>query len=491
MKGALDTLTDYLYLIVAILVGALMLYFVAKYAGIFSTSEDNDVFGDRVRVSQRIASEIEKCWDQHRGGLDSSSDICIELKVNCTQNFSEKTVTDFLDCKKIPNNNCTPGNCSACTLKSYDDKEKVEWYVSHSNAVLEISYSGSKRRVIVRELGVSGKVSGVPSNNTSSNGSFSVKIISPQEGSTFSEGQVVLFNSMVSGGNPPYFYMWEMDGGLIPRNITSFNRSDFELGTHFVNLTVKDSANNTATAKVSIKVVSNNPGDNPPNSLCANILYSGDSATKLDILFLGHGYASLSSFESDARAYAVSLLSYEPFKSNSNKLNVRFLNKSVDLGCHYNCQNVQRCICCEDGKVIAEAKACSADQMIVIVNSNEYGGCSYLGSGIAAVYRGDPRIAAHEIGHGFGVLFDEYSYGIDSVNCDPFCDEMKVGTMPNCDTSSSCPKWSSVSGLGCIRECAFTDYYRPSDKCMMKSMDFGFCAVCQRHLNSLLSKYAN
>ena len=144
-KGAMETLTDYMYLIIAIVVGGLMFYFVAHYSGLFGNTQDDYVYGNRDFVSERIALEIKNCWERHRGGLDPNSDICLDLRVNATQPFTEASVTKFLDCKLIPNNKCVDGNCSFCTSNSFEDRDKVGWDVKSRSAVLEITYSGYER----------------------------------------------------------------------------------------------------------------------------------------------------------------------------------------------------------------------------------------------------------------------------------------------------------------------------------------------------------
>lgn len=256
MKGALETLTDYLYLIIAIAVGAIMISFIAQYSGIFSAAEDTSVFGNKAKVSERIAEEIQKCWDLHRGGLDSSSDICIELKVSCTQNFSEKSVTDYLDCKRIPNNNCTPGNCTSCTIKSYDDKEKVEWYVSSREALLEISYSGSKRRIIVREITPEHKV---PPSNASGKGlKLWTLIIYPKEGYSFKFPASIDFRSNFGGGVPPYTLYWKSNVTGVLGNEGNISVSNLSVGKHNLSMQINDSQGNTLTKSVEIEILEAN-----------------------------------------------------------------------------------------------------------------------------------------------------------------------------------------------------------------------------------------
>jgi hypothetical protein len=148
-------------------------------------------------------------------------------------------------------------------------------------------------------------------------------------------------------------------------------------------------------------------------SSCVKVSYNG--AGRLDIVYVGDDYTSLSSFASDVTTFKNKLLSYEPFKSNTNKINIYRVDKIVDLGCEYNCNGIARLICCDISKVKTLASECPADQIVVLVNNNNYGGAGYISSDVAVSYRGDARVAVHEFGHSFGDLTDEYD---DDPNCE-------------------------------------------------------------------------
>lgn len=168
MRGALESLADYMYLIIAIIVGGLMFYFIAHYSGLFGESKDVNVHGNGFEVSKRIAEEVKDCWEAHRNGLDPASDVCIELHVNSTEAFSEWSMTKYLDCKAIPDNNCLPANCSACTSASYADPDKVGWDVKSKAATIDISYDGYERKIMVEEVGQSQNIPASSNNSTSS-----------------------------------------------------------------------------------------------------------------------------------------------------------------------------------------------------------------------------------------------------------------------------------------------------------------------------------
>jgi hypothetical protein len=218
MKGALESLTDYMYLIIAIVIGGMMFYFIATSAGLFGGADDTHVYGDSIKVSQKIAKEIDACWNKHRGGLDSMSDVCIELEVNATQAFSEWTVTKQLDCKKIPNNYCDIGNCTFCISPAYDDNDRVGWDVKNNNALVSISYSGYERNIMVQEVGP-GQMPKAPANNSTS--------------SCIGEGQIRMASCpMPNWTAPPQCCsgLIELNSAQMYKNLTDCQRVDLAQG---------------------------------------------------------------------------------------------------------------------------------------------------------------------------------------------------------------------------------------------------------------------
>jgi len=218
-------------------------------------------------------------------------------------------------------------------------------------------------------------------------------------------------------------------------------------------------------------------------NLCVTMQDSGDPSTKLDILFIGDDYteSSLGVFRSDATNFMNGLLSYEPFRSQRNKINVHRVDSTQDLGCEYNCHGIDRAICCDNLKVAQAATQCPHDYTLVIVNNNNYGG----GAGLYAVsYRGDYRVIVHEFGHIIGELMDEYSYGT-TLSGTPWGG--------NCAADSTCSVWSNligVEGVGCFKGCTSDTWYRPLQSgSIMTDLNGDFNPVGERMLAQQLKKY--
>jgi hypothetical protein len=57
-----------------------------------------------------------------------------------------------LNCKYIPDNDCSPDNCSFCISDKYPSQDKIIWNVSKNETKLKITYSGFDRRIELKEF---------------------------------------------------------------------------------------------------------------------------------------------------------------------------------------------------------------------------------------------------------------------------------------------------------------------------------------------------
>jgi hypothetical protein len=213
----------------------------------------------------------------------------------------------------------------------------------------------------------------------------------------------------------------------------------------------------------------------------------------LDVLFIGDDYGSgdLSTFAGDVQAHSQLLLATAPYSSNLDRINIRRVDSTEDLGCYYNCEGIERLICCNPTKVALAAASSGVpyDEIIVVVNNNEYGGAGYptVGggdpSGFAVAYRvhpyWGPYVTVHEFGHSFGGLMDEYGYGTTGSSW-----------APNCKTAG-CSSWSGMAGTGCHAECSYSNLYRSTPEgCLMRTLTptggYIHCPVCRRAIESIL-----
>jgi hypothetical protein len=138
----------------------------------------------------------------------------------------------------------------------------------------------------------------------------------------------------------------------------------------------------------------------------------------------------------------------------------------------------------------ASAGAGRWDAMLILVNSTKYGGAG--GSfAVSSVHSDGPEVTAHELGHSFGGLADEYHYsdGTRYSGGNP--------TQPNIDISATSPKWRAwinagtplptpdnstySSTVGTFEGAYYKQYgiYRPWRSCRMRALYSGYCPVCK------------
>ncbi|MEM5792915.1 MAG: hypothetical protein QXY45_00960 [Candidatus Aenigmatarchaeota archaeon] len=155
MKGDVQAVPAFIYVIIGIFVGLIMLLMVYKYTPIFMEKEKNiTLSGNKEKVVKNIAKIIEECWEDNRRGLGDKSNICREVTIENGLDVKEIDVVNFIDCKKLPDSNCyvypdKSDDCSFCTSPYFKDTDKIYWLAEGGNTGLTISYDGDKRKIIV------------------------------------------------------------------------------------------------------------------------------------------------------------------------------------------------------------------------------------------------------------------------------------------------------------------------------------------------------
>jgi len=228
-----------------------------------------------------------------------------------------------------------------------------------------------------------------------------------------------------------------------------------------------------------------------PTGKCVPVHQSGDPSKKLDIVFLAHNYKDFSIFASDVSSHKDTLFSIEPFESNSNRINIWRVDENFDLGCYG-----EWGIVCDITKVVKAASNCPVDQIVVLT---EFGGGSCPGYStvnarleLVGETKVADRVTVHEFGHCFGGLFDEYLFR-DSKTNEPLEGSTYVKG-PNCD-DSSCSSWVGMPDTGCIQNCGYKNWYRPTEQSVMNNdwyaKNFYFNPPSIRQLQNLLNAYSD
>ncbi len=162
----------------------------------------------------------------------------------------------------------------------------------------------------------------------------------------------------------------------------------------------------------------------------------GPSANRVDLVFLGDGYtrARLPKFRQDVQLVLNELLGQPPLNNYARYFNVHVVDvvsrdsgidhpnveepkysifRDTALDMTYNFAGVPDCIYSTRPQRITEAAQLApqpADIILVLVNDIRYGGCSSSPIAVAAMSRNGygPATLAHEFGHAFGLMGDEY-----------------------------------------------------------------------------------
>lgn len=258
-----------------------------------------------------------------------------------------------------------------------------------------------------------------------------------------------------------------------------------------------------------------------------DLMINGPINQKVDLVIIGDGYTKKEQkdFEKDARHFMNVLFSYEPFKDNKDKFNVRIVfSPSQDSGTDIPGQNIwrntvlnshfytfgtERYLTTEDYKDVKDiASVVPYDEIIVLVNTSKYGGGGFYNyiNLTAAKNPLSDKVFVHEFGHAFGGLADEY--WTSDVAVQDFYDLKKEPWEPNITTlvnfsskwkdmvsdtvpipTPSTPKYAHVVGAFEGGGYVAHGIYRPMQNCIMRSLAYPFCKVCQRAISQRIKYY--
>lgn len=258
------------------------------------------------------------------------------------------------------------------------------------------------------------------------------------------------------------------------------------------------------------------------------VLHSGDSANKVDIVFIPDGYTEneMDKFKDDCSRFAGYLFNSSPFRENKDKFNIWGIYapseqsgtdipaedvwKKTAVDATFYTFDLERYLMTAANKKLRDlASYAPYDQIFILVNSDKYGGGAIYNHYSCCVSDNEYSafILIHEFGHGFTSLGDEYYtsdvayeefYPLDVEPLDPNLTtlvdfDLKWKDLVDEDTPIPTPteeKYIDVVGVFEGGGYMPKGIYRPMQDCTMKSITIdNFCPVCKRTIQQMIDFY--
>lgn len=254
----------------------------------------------------------------------------------------------------------------------------------------------------------------------------------------------------------------------------------------------------------------------------------GDSKECIDVVILAEGYTAdeMDIFMADAKITADEILSYEPFKTHSDKFNfIAVTTPSLDSnvsvpqeGAWRNTAVGSNFMTFYMARYLTSSRVYDmydlvtnipCEHFVILANTDTYGGGGIYNSYTltTAHHRDFKPVVVHEFGHSFAGLGDEYFYDnadnndeMHSLSHEPW--EPNITTLVDFDS-----KWADMVAEGIeiptqVTEQRTRDYvvgvyegggyrskgiYRPTDVCRMRNNTAErFCPVCERAIERVI-----
>lgn len=245
--------------------------------------------------------------------------------------------------------------------------------------------------------------------------------------------------------------------------------------------------------------------------------FSGNNDKYLNILVLGDGYtaAEQSKFITDSKKVIDYLFSQAPWKNYSNFFNVygikviseqsgvnhpktatdcgsqpAYTNKPY-FGTTFDEGGIHRLIVPKNSTLIHQVINTNFSsqyaQAIIIANTSDYGGSGGVFA-TATVEASSPEIVAHEMGHSFAGLADEYyagdNYFYEKHNMTKTSDPLLV-------------KWKNWIGFNSVSVNKYGSsgnsalWYKPHHNCKMELLGPAYCSVCMQAIVETIHSKVN
>ena len=241
---------------------------------------------------------------------------------------------------------------------------------------------------------------------------------------------------------------------------------------------------------------------------------SGPDNNRINIVIMGDGYTSaeMPIFRAHVTQFISLFLATEPMATYRGTINIHRVEVEstqsgsdkpsscyspqilvdTELDSKYCTGGTQRCITCDTNKALGTAfiNVPAYDEVLVLVNDPEYGGCAGTVACSTGVHPSGSKVAIHELGHSIFGLADEYwTNGTTYTGSEP--GQVNVSTYDSPQMAANQTKWHHWLGLEGVSTYQGGYYnqlgiYRPRANCYMKDLGQPFCPVCrERAVESL------
>ncbi len=257
-----------------------------------------------------------------------------------------------------------------------------------------------------------------------------------------------------------------------------------------------------------------------------DVVHSGDSNKKVDIVLLPEGYTEDQQklFKADCEKFAEEFFSYVPYSQNKDKFNIRGVweasneegtdvpgtniwNKTRLNGSYYTFDS-ERYLMIKDFQGVRDvAGNAPYDYIYILANTDKYGGGAvYNFYGISAAHHPDEagKIYIHEFGHLFAGLGDEYVGGVEysefyPTGVEPWepnlttlvdFDKKWKSMLPEGTAIPTTAKLGNNQKLGVYEGGGYVSkgVYRPWINCLMNNLHTidVFCPVCSKSIQEMI-----
>ena len=195
---------------------------------------------------------------------------------------------------------------------------------------------------------------------------------------------------------------------------------------------------------------------------CERVVYNGNPDEKVNIVFFTKGVG-----KGKIQDYVDSLFGFEAFSENKELFNFFYIDEDVE------CEYKYSAILCYSGDLIKKSAGCPNDFIVVVSDEKTSVRSSAYMNVISLNVNLPLSVFAHEFGHVFANLADEYvpaKIPRGSENCQKSCEDFE-GEGEGCFTGCSEADYTRSSEASIMRTLRSNDYYEFNEKLIKEELE--------------------